>query len=307
MQVYSCLELNSAEADCLREAVDPDRLCLGTDQGPANPPPEFLASEVAFGGPPRGWVEAHPGLRWLQLDSVGIDEYLDIDIGGSGPLVTNLAGFFADPVAETVLASILALGRGIDECGQLKRDRRWRGEALRPELWLLRGRRVALFGRGAIGCRLRQLLAPFGCQVTGFGADWTDAALDHALASADIVACAVPDTPRTRRVFDRRRIALMPRTAILINAGRGSLVDENALADALGDGQLAGAALDVTADEPLPAAHPFWTCPNLILTQHTAGGTHGEIEAKIRFFADNLRRYRRGEQLANVVDFNRGH
>lgn len=307
MQVFSCLELNSAEADRLREAVAPDQLCPVAGQDSAEPPAGFLASEIAFGDPPRRWVEAHPGLRWLQLDSVGIDEYLELDHDNSGLVITNLSGFFADPVAETILGSILSLARGIDKCGQLKRDQHWRGGALRPELWLLRGRRVVLFGKGAIGGRLRQLLAPFGCEMAVFGSDWTDAALDRALANADIIVCAVPDTPRTRGAIDRRRIALIPRSAIFVNAGRGSLVDEKTLADALMGGQLAGAALDVTVDEPLPETHPFWSCPNLILTQHSAGGTRGEIREKIRFFSENLQRYRRGEKLANVVDFTRGH
>ena len=307
MQVFSFLELNAAEEDSLRETVAPDRLILGAGHDSVDPPAEFLASEIAFGDPSRRWVEAHPGPLWLQLDSVAIDEYLELDRDNSSRVITNLAGFFADPVAETILGSILSLARGIDECSQLKRDQCWRGSDLRPELWLLRGRRVVLFGKGSIGDRLRQLLAPFGCETEMFGSDWTDAALDRALANADVIVCAVPDTPQTRGTFDRRRIARIPRSAILVNAGRGSLVDERALADALLGGQLAGAALDVTVEEPLPAAHPFWSCPNLILTQHSAGGTGGEIREKIRFFAENLERYRRGGQLVNVVDFTRGH
>ena len=307
MQVYCCVETNSAETEILREAVAPDRLRLCSCQNSVEPPIEFLASDIAFGGPPRSWVEAHPGLRWLQTDSVGVEEYLELDHGGSGLIITNLAGFFADPVAESVLASILALARGIDECSRLKQDQRWRGDALRPELWLLRDRRFVLFGRGAIGDRLRQLLLPFGCQVTEFGSDWNAETLDCALARADVVACAVPDMPQTRGVFDRRRIGLMPCTAIFVNVGRGTVVDEIALAEALGDGRLAGAALDVTIDEPLPAAHPFWACPNLILTQHSAGGSKYEIIQMVRFFADNLQRFRRGTRLANVVDFKRGH
>ena len=307
MQVYCCVETNSAEAEFLREAVAPDRLCLGRCLNSVEPPNDFLASDIAFGGPPRGWVAAHPGLRWLQTDSVGVEEYLELDHHRPGLIITNLAGFFADPVAESVLASILALARGIEESSRLKQDRRWRGDALRPELWLLRDRRVVLFGRGAIGERLQRLLLPFGCQVTKFGSDWSSEALDRALARADVVACAVPDTPQTRGVFDRRRIALLQCTAIFVNVGRGTVVDEIALAEALGDGCLAGAALDVTIDEPLPAAHPFWACPNLILTQHSAGGSKSEIKQMIRFFADNLERFRHGAELENVVDFKRGH
>jgi phosphoglycerate dehydrogenase-like enzyme len=108
-------------------------------------------------------------------------------------------------------------------------------------------------------------------------------------------------------LFDRTLIAGMKRSALLANFGRGSLLDEDALADALEAGELGGAVIDVTREEPLPPGHRFWRCPNMILTQHTAGGTANEIDLKIEFFLANLERYRRGEALEGLVDPARGY
>ncbi len=146
-------------------------------------------------------------------------------------------------------------------------------------------------------------------QPRGFcaGVNMAIEALDRAIASADVVVGAAPDTPETRDVFNRRRIGLIRPDAILVNVGRGSLVDEEALAVALHAGRIGGAVLDVTREEPLSPDHALWSCPNLILTQHTGGGTADEIDRKIEWFAENLARYRRGEPLRGVVDLSRGY
>lgn len=266
-------------------------------------------SAIIFGNPDASVVAGNQNLRWLQLESVGFGEYagLDWSRGGGTALVTNLAGFFADPVAESALAGILALYRGIDELVRLQAERRWVGDPLRIGLRSLRGARVVMVGYGAINRRLADLLAPFGCAVTPITRASSSNDLDAALATADLVVCTAPATAATSGLFDAARLSRLPKSAIFCNFGRGSLLDEDALADALQSGALAGAVIDVTRDEPLPEGHRFWTAPNLILTQHSGGGTVDELDRKIDVFLANLARFRAGAPLEGVVDFSRGY
>ncbi|TPI11177.1 D-2-hydroxyacid dehydrogenase [Mesorhizobium sp. B4-1-3] len=264
---------------------------------------------IVFGNPEPEQVASNPSLRWLQLESVGFGEYagLDWNRDHGQTVVTNLSGFFADPVAESALAGILALYRGIDSLVLLKAEKRWLGDPLRTALRLLRGAHVVLIGYGTINRRLAELLAPFGCAITpitrGSGSD----ALDMALADADLVVCTAPATPATSGLLDAARLARLPARALLCNFGRGSILDEDSLADALERGRLAGAVIDVTDSEPLPHEHRFWNCPNIILTQHTGGGTMDELDRKIDVFLANLARFRAGTPLEGIVDFSRGY
>ena len=305
MSIFACLDLSAAEAERLERIVAPDRLhlrpCLDAD---APLDPAFARCEICFGNPPASWIEQAPGLRWVQLESVGFGEYLDLR---TRPTFTNLAGFFAEPVAETALASILALYRGIDRLAELRRAGAWQGDALRPSLGTLEGAQILLFGQGAINGRLAELLAPFGCRIVKLGRGWTASELDRGVAEADIVVCAVPDVPATRQVFDRDRLGLMRPDSLFVNLGRGSVVAEDALADALDAGRLGGAAIDVTVDEPLPTGHRFWRCPRLIMTQHTGGGSRDEMAGKLGRFEANLGHYRAGTPLIATVDFEKGY
>ena len=310
MEIFVAIDLTEDQAARLRDIAGPDVLHLcGEVQGDATVVPPFLGSEVAFGNLPPSWLPATQALRWVQLESVGFGEYTDLDWDGLGQRVTltNLAGFFADPVAESALAGILALYRGIDRQVALKRDRHWQGDRLRPAMRVLKGATVVLFGYGAINRRLEALLAPFECVTLPFDSSWRPAALDKALSRADVVVSTVPDTPATRGVFNRERLACLPKDALFVNFGRGSVVEEQALAEALTGGRLGGAVLDVTLNEPLPRDHAFWTCPNTIITQHSGGGSRDEIDRKIEVFAANLARYRKGEDLAGTVDFSKGY
>jgi phosphoglycerate dehydrogenase-like enzyme len=264
---------------------------------------------IVFGNPEPDSVAANANLRWLQLESVGFGEYagLDWSRGHGGVLVTNLAGFFADPVAESGLAGILAIYRGINQLVRLQTARRWEGDPLRTRLRVLRGAQVVLFGYGAINARLAELLRPFECSITRITRSSPLCELDEALGGADLVVCTVPATPQTNGLFDADRLDRIRQGAVFCNFGRGSLLDEDALADALEAGRLGGAVIDVTRDEPLPQDHRFWTCPNLIVTQHTGGGSADELDRKIDVFLANLARFRAGQPLQGIVDFSRGY
>lgn len=178
---------------------------------------------------------------------------------------------------------------------------------------LLHGRRVIILGHGSIGRKLRRLIEAFDCRVLSYARTANDAELrtpaelDRALPHADIVACCLPDTPETRGFFGGTRLASLPPHAVFVNIGRGSLVDESALVEALLAHRIGGAVLDVTAQEPLPADHALWTCPNTLLMQHTGGGYDGELLDKARAFLANFAAFQNGEPLVNVVDLARGY
>ncbi len=300
MEIFVCLDLTDGQAARLRQVCGADRLHIhGGVADEAVLDPAFTACEVTFGNPPPAWLPQSAALRWVQLESVGFGEYRGLDWPRLGRRITltNLAGFFAEPVAETALAGILALARGIDRLVRLQAAKDWLGDPLRTDLRTLTGAHVVLFGFGAINRRLAELLKPFDCSIVPFGRDWTAERLDDALSAADIVVSTVPETDATLRVFDGARLSRLKPTALFVNLGRGSVVDEGALAARLEDGPLGGAVIDVTQDEPLPDEHPLWDCPNTILTQHTGGGTADEIDRKIEHFADNLARYRAGAPL----------
>lgn len=269
----------------------------------------FAASDVAFGNVSGAWLYDAPQLKWLQLESVGFGEYAALDWAklGSGPKISNLKGFFAEPVAESIVAGILSLYRGINSLTQLQQQARWVGDALRPKLRTLKDASVLLFGYGDINRRVESLLAPFNCVVTAFAREWDAVTLDQSLSGADIVIATVPHTPLTAGVFSAERIGKMKPGAIFVNFGRGSVVDETALAEGLSSQHLGGAVIDVTHDEPLPDSHVFWRCPNLILTQHTGGGSSDEIDRKIDVFLTNLARYRKGEAPLGLIDLKRGY
>ena len=302
MEIAVCQPVNAAQADRLRLGAGKMPLWFVDAAAPCDVP-------IMFGNPEPEVVAANHALRWLQLGSAGFGEYLGLDWSraNGAAQVTNLAGFFGNPVAETALAGILALRRGIDRLTLMRDKGAWQGDPVRETLGLVTGAQVVLFGRGAINRRLAELLSPFHCDITTFGRDFSSDALDAALALADVVVAAVPHSPATASLFDAARIGRMRPGVVFCNLGRGSLVDEVALAASLTSGRLGGAVIDVTRDEPLPDGHAFWTTPNTILTQHSGGGTADEVDRKIDWFLDNLARFRGGLPLRGAIDFSRGY
>ncbi|MFG2502943.1 D-2-hydroxyacid dehydrogenase [Streptomyces sp. NPDC048441] len=319
--LYVELALDTAEQERIRAAA-PGPVWFaepgsgsesGDESSSADDARAFADSHIALGNPKAQWLEKAPHLRWLQLASVGIDSYVGLDwpVLGQRLTVTNLGGLFADPVAETCLAGILALYRGVDVLAGLRVGETWSKLDVRPGLRLLGGADVLILGSGSIARRLAELLTPFGCSVAHFsrgGGDIrTREELDARLPEFDIVVGLLPGTDETDDLFDERRIALLCPGAVFVNAGRGTLVDEGALVAALASGRLGGAVLDVTREEPLPAGHPLWNCPNVILTQHTAGGSRAENERILDLFTDNWRRLADGEPPRNVVRWSQGY
>ncbi|WP_345262968.1 D-2-hydroxyacid dehydrogenase [Nibrella viscosa] len=318
MTIYIHFPLQDAERELLTQALqsgdssDTNQCLWGQDLAPEKRRDAFLQAEVVFGNPPAGWWLESRNLRWVQLYSAGFDPYLALDWEQpelQHVTVTNLRGFFGQPVAETAVAGIMALYRKIDELARLQAERRWVGGELRPQMNLLYRKRVLVLGAGAIGETIMKILRGFDCHVTLVRRSQAPTVedLNELLPEADLLIAALPDTEETRNTLSGQRLALMKPSAIVVNVGRGSAIDEPALIDALQTSRLAGAVLDVTLQEPLPTDSPLWSMTNVILTQHTGGGYADENADKVRVFLRNLDRYRAGEPLENVVDFSRGY
>lgn len=272
---------------------------------------EFARADYAYGNPPADWLEGEDiRLQWVQLYSAGFSEYQQL--GRSIP-VSNLHGFFARPCAETLVGGILAIYRKIDELTLLKSRKEWIGSALRPRMKLLHGKKVILLGTGTIALAIREILMGFRCELSLYGRTHPEARfrtkqeLLEALPEADILINTLPGTVKTKGFVSADLLQAMHPDAIVANIGRGSTVDEPALLRALQERRIGGAVLDVYAQEPLPVDSPLWNCPNVILTQHTGGGSAEEERGKISFFLENLSRVLAGDKPLNLVDLRRGY
>lgn len=249
-------------------------------------------------------------LRWVQMISAGYAGLVAHPLPPS-VAVTNQGGIAAPAVAEHALALIMALNRGLPTAFAAQLEQRWDPKPIRTHLRTLEGATVVIVGLGHVGRALAKRLAPFGATIVGVnrnGAPSSDvdrtvaiAALDSALAEADVVAVCLPGSPETRGLFGAERLAAIRPGACLVNVGRGEVVDAGALAAALHDGHLGGAALDVTDPEPLPADNPLWRAPNAIVTPHIGGGSPHSGKRIAQLVVENAGRFMRGEPLLNQV------
>ena len=310
--VYAHIFLEEAEKRHLSESLSGNTLTYAQDIPEREQHEQFLKAEVVFGNVPASWLSDTKKLRWLQLESVGFGEYQTIPVPDDLQ-ITNLRGMFSPPVAETVVAGILMLYRGLHTLGRYQSERQWVGAELRPALRTLQGARAVIVGGGSIGQAIRDRLLPFGTHVSLMDTYQKEAnlrswsALDDELPRADIVICCLPETQETIGQFGAKRLSKLKPSALLVNVGRGSLIDEAALVDCLQQKVLGGCVLDVTRHEPLPASSLLWKLPNVVLTQHTGGGSGDELMNKVNVFLNNWQRFERGEALENVVNLTQGY
>ncbi len=257
---------------------------------------------------PAELVTTAPSLRWVQATSAGIGQFLErTGLNRSDITFTTAAGVHAVPLAEFALTGILHFAKGIPLLLARQREQHWERYATGS----VRGRRAVVVGLGAIGQETCALLAGVGLEVWGVGRPGrrydlpaaarvldTDA-LDDALAGADVVVLACPLTEQTRGLLSRARIGLLPAGAIVVNIARGEVLDEQALIEALAQGRLGGAVLDVFTEEPLPVESPLWGRTDVLVSPHSASTLPSENTAIVDLFCDNLRRYLDGRPLRN--------
>ena len=256
-----------------------------------------------------GAVAAAPRLAFVQMPQVGVDS-CDLDaLAAAGVPVANVAGANARAVAEWAVGAAFAMCRRLAWGDRRMRAGQWpQHELLRRGARELHTQRVGVLGFGAIGAEAARLFAGLGCSVsywsrrprTEVGATYRD--IDDLLAHSDVLVVAVPRTPDTAGLLDARRLALLPRGAMLINVARGGIVDEEALLAALDEGRLAGAALDVYDTEPPPTDHPLRAHEDILLSPHVAGGT-GEAQLNIAsLVVENIAAAMAGRPVRNVVN-----
>jgi len=270
---------------------------------------------------PRAHFAAAQRLRWIHSASAGIEANLFPELVASEVILTNSAGLHAVSIPEHVLAQMLVLARNFHEALRLQARAEWNRFGVisfGATIGELHGASLAILGAGAIGTNLAQRAAALGMHVRvmrrdpsrpvpGAEAVVPPVALHELLAWADWVVCALPLTAETRGIIDAAALKTMRSSAFLINVGRGEHVDEAALIEALRSGGIAGAALDVFNQEPLPPEHPFWSLPNLVLTPHISGYTPHYFRKMLALFEDNLDRFVHGRPLRNVVDKQLGY
>ena len=257
---------------------------------------------------------AADALRWVHAASAGVDRLLFDELVASDVVLTNSRGVFDEPMAEYVLGLVLAFAKDLPGTLRLQAQRRWQHR----ETERIAGARVLVVGTGPIGRAIARRLRAVGMHVAGAGrtartgdpdlgtVHATDRLAD-ALPEADYVVLAAPLTDATRGLIDAAALAAMKPTARLVNVGRGPLVVTDDLVDALAAQRIAGAALDVFSDEPLPETSPLWTMPQVIVSPHMSGDVRGWREELVALFADNLGRWREGRPLRNLVDKRQGY
>lgn len=333
IHVLSTISFNDEQLALLR-AVSPQ---LDLVQHPIRkaeelPPDVWHKIEIlcAFGALPA--PDQVPHLRWVQLMSAGADRAVGLPIFSGNVVLTTTSGIHAISVSELVFAMMLTWGQRLLAMAEYQRQAEWPEN--RVTLFLpqeLRGATVGIVGYGSIGREVGRLAHAFGMRLLAF--DESDDPVDRGyaipgvgdpegvlpqrwyrpgeleamLAECDYVVLALPLTKASRGMFGRDEMQAMKSSAFLVNIGRGAVVDEPVLVQALQEGWIAGAGLDVFEEEPLPSGIPLWGMDNVILTPHIGGSTPHYNDRAADVFAENLRRYLDGQPLLNQVDLDKGY
>lgn len=260
-------------------------------------------------------------LRWIHSTAAGVGGVLFPTLIESEVVVTNSRGLHADSMAEHAIGLMLAFTRKLHHARDAQREKRWTQTEQwtgAPHFRFLRGSTLGLIGLGKVGSAIAARAKALGMRVLAVRRNpvsppdpadeqWPLARLHDLLAASDWVVGIVPQTPETNGLLGAAEFARMRSHARFLNLGRGALVDEAALVEAIRAGQIAGAGLDVFQDEPLPAASPLWDMPEVILTPHTSGIGPDYWERALDQFRENLVRFQAGEPLMNVVDKRAGY
>jgi len=260
-------------------------------------------------------------LKWIHSTAAGVAQLTYAALRESGVAVTNASGVHSIPIAEHVLGLLLGMSRRFADAQRFQEQAHWAQQEvwdITPRLHEVRGRTALLIGLGAVGKEVARLARAAGMRIhavtrSGRG-DSTlvekihpAGELERALAAADYVVLAAPETAETHHLMGARQFAAMKPDAYFINVARGSLVDETALAEALGSRKIAGAAIDVAETEPLPAESRLWRTKNLFITPHLAAASEQLWERQTALLIENLERWFDGRELLNRVDLQRGY
>lgn len=342
VHVLSVLNLSERHLERIR-AVSPrlvvSQRTLAMDQTHSPGSQEFASvltpeTEVLYAHNAPFGLELAPGLRWVQLNSAGVEQLYNTPVWQSDITLTNASGIHAVQIAEYVLGMLLSYAHRFPQAARFQREAYWPAMIEKRSLATreLRGKTLGILGYGAIGREVARLASAFGVRVlatkragrpSAFDG-WTPpgtgdpagvlperfydlSELPELLPACDMLVLALPLSAQTRHLIGQAELALMRRHAFLVNIGRGSLVDPDALLVALQTRSIGGAALDVTEPEPLPASSPLWGLDNLLLTPHISGMSAYYDDRLVELFCANLQRYLAGEALFNQVQRDLGY
>lgn len=274
--------------------------------------------DILFGHPAVDLLSAAPKLKWIQSSSAGVEFVARIpELVASDVILTNTRGAHGPSIGEHAMALLLAMTRLIPESIEQQNRKHWERGRLYRTAREVNGLTMGIIGFGAIGRGIAQRALAFDMNVLAIDAFpvdgyslvdevWPISRLEGFVTAVDVLVVAAPLTAETRHLIGAEQLALMKDDAYLIVVSRGGIVDEAALAATLTSGKLAGAALDVVEQEPLPADSPLWDLPRFILTPHLAGASAPKERRVVEIFRDNLVRYMNGDPLINVVDKSKG-
>lgn len=278
---------------------------------------ELDDTDILIGNPTASLLHGSPRLKWLQCNSAGTEPFLQPGVLHPGTLLTNATGAYGLAISEHMLGMLLELFKKLHAYRDAQHLHQWKSLG---RVRSIEGATVLVLGMGDIGGEFARKVKALGATVIGVRRtdtrkpDYVDELylteeLDSLLPRADVVAVTLPGNRETAGMLSRKRIENMKEGAVLLNVGRGMIVDTEALCDGLESGHLGGVGLDVTDPEPLPQNHRLWDLPNAVITPHISGFYHlpETLERIVRISAENLRAYVSGNPLRNQVDFSTGY
>lgn len=298
-------------ADEIARALPRDEV-IEWEEGAAAPDARDVEAVVGPNDPDRarGVIDALPRLRWYHTMGAGVDRLLVPEIVRNADLVvTNNSGAYDVPIAEHAMATILAAAKHLPQLFAAQQRHEWLADPRDREV---RGATLVILGMGSIGGELAKMAEGAGMRVVGIRRTARDGALAperlrEVASQADYLAVCAPLTPETRGIVSAELIARLPAHAWVINIARGPIVDEAALLSACRDGRIGGAAIDAWWKEPLPADSEWWTLPNVIVSPHVSWSSERVRERSVALIVENMRRFKAGAELLNVVDKQRGY
>ena len=318
MNIWTNHDLEPEKLQWLRDKLAPHNLVVanstGTNLSVGSQDESCTTADIAFGQPAVEDLLAPNTLKWIHITSAGFTRYDRADVrdtlAANQTTFTNSSSVYDDPCAQHVFAMMICNNRRFIQSLKSHESHEWTYNALRPIERVLTGENVLIVGYGAIGVRLTELLAPFGCNIRGVRRTpnrdepvpiFKISDLDSHLSWADHVVNLLPAGPSTNKLFNEDLFSNMRPHGAFYNVGRGDTVDQEALAAALNNGKIAAAYLDVTSPEPLPSDDPLWSAKNCFITPHVAGGMQNEMDFLVDHFLENFRRFTAQEFLKDIV------
>lgn len=274
-------------------------------------------ADVIIGNPPAEMLIDSPNLKWLQLNSAGSDAYIKEGILKKEVLLTNATGAYGLAISEHMIGVLLQLFKKLHIYRNNQKLHLWKDEG---EVKSIYNAKILIVGLGNIGEEFGKRVKAFGAYTIGVRRTNTEKPdfidelylmdkIDDILPTVDVVVLSMPSTKETYKMFSTEKLKLMKNGAVLLNVGRGNVLDTDALCDLVESGYLLGAGLDVVDPEPLPKEHRIWDIENIIITPHISGGYHlpETLERIVQLSARNLRNFINGEKLTSIVDFSTGY